>query len=579
MALVVIAYHVAHDPGPIMYQAETLPKAKAFSKDRVAPMARDMPALRGIFRPSRTRDSGNTLLHKQFRGGSLTMVGANSAADLSSRPCRIWVPDEFAAYEATSEGDPYELANTRTRAFEAAGNAVKFGITSPRLKDDRSERLWLASDQRRWFVTCPDCKAEHYLKWRHVHWEKDANGRNLPETARYACEGCGSAWDDTKRRRAVRRGRFKATAPFRGIAGFHKNEIAGLGRPLRSIVSQWLEAQGHPELLQVFTNTVLAEWWDPRGEAEAVDGNEIARRREHEAWVEVKGGGDLPPGPILLTIGVDVQRDRIEYEIVGWAEGFESWSVRYDVIWGDVRTVPDVLTRLDEILLEPFKFADGRETYILGAGVDAGYSQATITRFTKPRLRRMLPNGRSQFVFALKGRGNEPTRPVWPKSKTKIERKKAQPQVWTIGTDQAAEEVLGRLAIVDPTVPGYSHFPKDRGLGYFEGLTAEQLVIRWKAGVPYRSSVLKHKDLPNEPFDCRKYAYAVMIGLDSMGITLKRERELLGVPPPPASQPRPNEVVKAGEMPDPTTTPLPPTRRGSGGDSFLSGRGRNWLRR
>ncbi|MEJ7606399.1 MAG: phage terminase large subunit family protein [Bryobacteraceae bacterium] len=49
----VIAYHAHHDPSPIMVVEPTLEIAEAFSKDRLAPMIRDTPALKERFSPGR----------------------------------------------------------------------------------------------------------------------------------------------------------------------------------------------------------------------------------------------------------------------------------------------------------------------------------------------------------------------------------------------------------------------------------------------------------------------------------------------------------------------------------------------
>lgn len=89
-----IGFHVDQDPAPILVVQPTLSMAQAFSKDRLAPMLRDTPNLKGKVRDPRSRDSGNTTLHKVFPGGHVTIAGANSAAGLASRPVRIVLCDE-----------------------------------------------------------------------------------------------------------------------------------------------------------------------------------------------------------------------------------------------------------------------------------------------------------------------------------------------------------------------------------------------------------------------------------------------------------------------------------------------------
>jgi len=81
-----VAYHIDQDPSPILVVQPTLQMAEAWSKDRLSPMLRDTPCLQGKVADPRSRDSGNTTLHKVFSGGHITMAGANSAANLASRP-------------------------------------------------------------------------------------------------------------------------------------------------------------------------------------------------------------------------------------------------------------------------------------------------------------------------------------------------------------------------------------------------------------------------------------------------------------------------------------------------------------
>jgi phage terminase large subunit GpA-like protein len=65
------------------------------------------------------RDSGNTILAKEFRGGVLVMTGANSAVGLRSMPVRYLFLDEVDGYplDVEGEGDAISLAEARTRTF------------------------------------------------------------------------------------------------------------------------------------------------------------------------------------------------------------------------------------------------------------------------------------------------------------------------------------------------------------------------------------------------------------------------------------------------------------------------------
>jgi phage terminase large subunit GpA-like protein len=218
-----LGFYISHDPSPILVLQPTLEMAQAFSKDRLATMLRDTPCLKNKVRDPRSRDSGNTTLHKSFPGGHVTIAGSNSPSSLASRPIRIIFCDEIDRYPASagSEGDPVSLARKRSATFH---NRKCVLTSTPTIRGaSRIETAYEQSDQRRYFVPCPDCGAQDSLKWANVRWPE-----NRPREAVYVCEHCGSAWDDVTRQQAIRRGEWLATAPFNGVAGFH---LSGLYSP------------------------------------------------------------------------------------------------------------------------------------------------------------------------------------------------------------------------------------------------------------------------------------------------------------------------------------------------------------
>ncbi|HYN40076.1 MAG TPA: phage terminase large subunit family protein, partial [Rhodospirillales bacterium] len=148
-----IGYVVHHAPGPMLAVQPTVSLAKIFSQQRVAPLTEDTPAVRARVAPARSRDSGNTVLSKEFPGGILVMTGANSAVGLRSMPVRYLFLDEVDAYPASAddEGDPVALAEARTRTF--TWRRKVFLVSTPTIKGlSRIERQYEASDQRRYFV-------------------------------------------------------------------------------------------------------------------------------------------------------------------------------------------------------------------------------------------------------------------------------------------------------------------------------------------------------------------------------------------------------------------------------------------
>ena len=89
------------------------------SRQRLEPLIRSSPVLSELIPEGARRGSGNTLLSKEFPGGILVMVGAQSAASLRSMPARYVFMDEVDGYPASTdeEGDPVTLAEARTVTF------------------------------------------------------------------------------------------------------------------------------------------------------------------------------------------------------------------------------------------------------------------------------------------------------------------------------------------------------------------------------------------------------------------------------------------------------------------------------
>ena len=113
----VIAYHIHQDPCPIMIVQPTIEDATGYSKEEVAPMLRDTKCLHGLVSEAKAKDGQNTLLQKQFPGGTLGLVGANSPRGFRRVSRRIVLFDEVDGYPvggAGTEGDQIKLGIRRT---------------------------------------------------------------------------------------------------------------------------------------------------------------------------------------------------------------------------------------------------------------------------------------------------------------------------------------------------------------------------------------------------------------------------------------------------------------------------------
>lgn len=298
------------------------------------------------------------------------MVGANSPSSLASRPIRILLADEIDRYPATAgnEGDPLLLAGKRLATF---WNKKEVCVSTPTNKEtSRIAVEFEHSTQEEWNVPCPACGAFTPLLWANIVFDRD----KLDEIG-CTCPACGVVSSETEWKEQYINGKFVAAHPERKVRGFHLNALASLFVDWREIVEKFLTAneekkKGNIELLKVWTNTEMGETWEEDGEQ--IETDDLYKRRE-------KYNCEVPEEVLVLTAGVDVQDDRFEAEVVGWGVDKESWGIKYQVIYGDLKLKP-VWDELDRFLSQTFTTADGRHLKIIApASIPADTSRRRFT--------------------------------------------------------------------------------------------------------------------------------------------------------------------------------------------------------
>lgn len=479
-----VGYFIDVDPAPMLMVQPTVEMGEAWSKERLAPMARDTPAIKDKLSDVKSRTSGNTISHKTFPGGNLAITGANAPSGLAARPRRVVFMDEVDRYPVTagSEGDPVSLAVRRTESF---WNAVVVMTSTPTVKGrSRIETEFEASDQRRYFCPCPKCGHEQTLKWANVRWEEDDGS-----DAYLHCEGCEEKLTDEDRIWMVKNGKWVATYPERTLRGYHLPGIASMFRHkrgyknrLHQMASENIKVKkAGKEALRTWINTFLGETWEDEGES--VEWEPLLQRRED--W------GECPKDCLIVTAGVDIQGDRVEVELVGWGAGEESWSLGYVVIIGDFNT-PEVQKDLDEVLQTKWQHPNGAQLAVSCAFIDSGHKTKAVYGYTKPRQVRK--------IFACKGVGGPGVPIVNRPTKQGVQRA----LLFSVGTDTAKELIYSRLSLGEKG-GGFMHFPHDRQEDWFRQLTSEVKVTRYKNGVPY-SKFENPSKARNEALDLRVYA-------------------------------------------------------------------------
>lgn len=482
----IIGYYIDYDPSPILCLQPTLEMAQTFSKDRLAPMLRDTPALRGRVKDVKSKDSGNTILHKKFPGGHITMVGANSAQGLASRPIKIVLMDEIDRYPASAgtEGNPIKLAEKRTTTF---WNRKKIKVSTPTIKGiSQIESEYELSSKEQWCVPCPCCGRYQPYEWGRIHFSD----------VTMECKFCSERFTEVEWKENT--GKFIAQNPQnKKKRGFHLNEMASPWKPWEDIIADFREAQrdmkekGNVEKMKVWINTSLGETWEEKGES--ADDDVLLKRRELYT-------ADLPDGVLLITAGVDVQDDRFEIEVTGWGKGYESWGIKYHKIHGDMEK-EETWDKLEQFLDTEYYFENKNSLLIANTCIDTG------GHFTTQCYKWLKKMGKKQKrIYGIKGMGGHGLPLINKISTNNVEKIR----IFMLGVDSGKEILMTRLKTVD-IGPGYCHFPinADRGYNetYIKGLTSEQRVIHFKDGRPVLKWV-KKSGTRNEPLDLRNYSTA-----------------------------------------------------------------------
>jgi phage terminase large subunit GpA-like protein len=539
-----IGYVIHHAPGPMMAVWPTVEMAKRNSKQRIDPLIEESAALAELIAPARSRDSGNTILAKEFRGGVLVMTGANSAVGLRSMPVRYLFLDEVDGYplDVEGEGDAISLAEARTRTF---ARRKIFIVSTPTISGVSAiEREYEASDQRRYFVPCPHCSHRQWLHFEQLRWDK-----GLPATAAYICESCDTAIAEHHKTWMLEHGEWRAMADGTGnetqrTAGFHLSSLySPVGwRAWRDIAAAWEAAvskeSGSAAAIKTFKNTELGETWVEEGETP--DWQRLIERREDYR------PGSVPLGGLLLVGGADVQKDRIEASVWAFGRCKEAWLVEHRVLMGD--TARDaVWQRLTEMLDEHWTHASGTAMPLARFALDTGFATQEAYAFVRASHdARVMPVKGVPRGAALIG---TPTAVDVSRDGKRLRR---GIKVFTVAVGIAKLELYNNLRKVadvsedgaTTTYPaGFIHLPKIDA-EFVQQLCAEQLITRRdRNGFPVREWQKMRER--NEALDCYVYARAAAAaaGLDRFEERHWRELERqLGVAPPPDEPPPLNDI-------------------------------------
>lgn len=506
------------DPSWFLYVHPTENNAERWSKMKLAPMLRSTTALTALF-PKKSRDGLDSLLYKERADGrgAIQISGANSAASLSQVTMKRQVQDDLSKWENNSGGDPETQADSRSRGVE---EAKIFKISTPLVMPGcRITSNFEAGSQEYPYVPCPHCDHMQVLEWENML----ANlNEEKPEDAHFTCIECGCEIREYHRQAMVDRIEWRARNPAQ--KRFHRSfYIWSAYSPLQSwerIAREWLSAKGDPASEQTFLNDTVGRAYVTAGEAPPW---ETLRDRGANAAYD---RGRIHPGGLILTIGIDCQDDRVEWQSVAWGTDFRRWVVDYGVIPGHI-SAEKCQERLNGLMLQTWANAYGHRIAADMVAIDGNAYTEDVWEWA-----RRHPSGR---LIMMRG-DNRDSAPLIQRVKKERNQKtgkllKYSKRFYNINVSVLKMALYRNVAKTDPLERGFVGFPRGMDDEYYRQLTAERRVPKKRKDGFTEYKWEKDQAQANEGLDTMNQAEAAAIKFGVRGLPdviwkrLEAERE------------------------------------------------------
>ncbi len=489
-------------PGPAMLTFPNESMGHKHSKKRIAPAIACNAEIQALFPPKKSRESGETILFKVFRGGSWTITGSVAFASARSESIRYLILDDLDGFEIMPgrEGDRVGLFRKRTDAY---GDRAKIYINStPTFKDTSAIWwLWQNSSQGLFELPCPECGHYQFLEFgdKESKYGIKFNRVSRKQVAEvwYICKRCQSKSyePEWKRESNFIKGRYNHSKPEILRRGFRIN---GLYSPLGmvswlKVAQEFIEAKGDPGKLQVWINTRNADIFDIQG--------------EQPAWVDLKNRAEpfsqqsLPGRCLLLTMGVDTHDNRLDYGIWGWGRGQESWLIESGECPGDP-AAGGCFEYLQAVREKKFQSSLGGFLHIASAAIDiGGHRSESVKNFVR------LNQSKFMAIQGSKTPGRPPlTTPSLQDVTWEGIKIKEGVHLWNIGTEGIKDMFY---ANIQKPAPFHVHFIGGTSDEIFAQLCSEKRIVETNKQGFSKSTYIAVR--ANHALDCHVYAYAAAV--------------------------------------------------------------------
>jgi len=486
------------DPCYFFYVHPTESNAKKWSRMKLVPLLKTTPDLRSAF-PLTNRDGSDSVLYKERRDGrgAIQISGANSPSNLSQVTMKRQVQDDLSKWEMNNAGDPETQADSRSRGKEFA-KILK--ISTPLVMPGcRITRNFEEGSQEFPFVPCPHCGHMQVLEWENMLAGLD---EDHPEDAHFTCIECGSIIEEHHRAEMVDKVEWRAKNPAakRYHRSFYLWSAYSILQSWERIAREWLAAKGDPERERVFLNDTVGRAFVTNGEAPPWEG------LRDRAAQSPRSRGRIPAGYFVVAIGVDCQKDRVEWQAVAFGRDYRRAPVDYGVIPGHI-SERDCQDRLDALLKETWLNSAGNRIGLDKLAIDGNAWTEDVWEWARRHS--------AQRVVMVRGL-NTDVAPLTARVKKERNAKTGKllrysSRFYNVNVSVLKMALYRNLAKTDPLQRGFVDFPAGFEDEYFRQLTSERRIK-----VKTRSGAEKYEWVPdqtirNEMLDTMNQAEAAAI--------------------------------------------------------------------
>ncbi|WP_345891749.1 terminase gpA endonuclease subunit [Burkholderia sp. Tr-860] len=219
----------------------------------------------------------------------------------------------------------------------------------------------------------------------------------------------------------------------------------------------------------------------------------------------------VPAGGLLLTLGVDVQHDRIALVLRAWGRGEESWLVVWDEIHGNVLHQDEnpleggVWGALTEMLMSGYRHETGGVLRIRAMSIDSsdGSTSDAVYKYVRAARRAGLN------VMAIKG-STDANAEVFSVPKQSVDSTRNNSKAakyglrpFMVGVSKAKDLILENRFKLDGEGPGRMHWHVGVRSDYLSQVTAE---VKVPGRIGSKRVWQKKAGARNEALDCEVYA-------------------------------------------------------------------------